>query len=57
MARIIIKEVSNGFVVEFEDLQLNFRKEEIFSTFAEVVRRLERVKAIGDVTNDSQENR
>ena len=53
MAKIIIKEVSNGFVVEFEDLQLNFRKEEIFSTFAEVVERLERVKAIGDITNDS----
>lgn len=52
MARIIIKEVSNGFVVEFEDLQKNYRQEEIFSTFEEVVKRLERIKAIEDVTND-----
>ena len=47
MAKIIIKEVYNGFVVEFENLQENFRREEIFSTFEEVVARLERVKRIG----------
>ena len=51
MAKITIKEVSNGFVVEFEDLQINYRIEEIFSTFEEVVKRLERIKRIEDVTN------
>jgi hypothetical protein len=57
MAKIIIKEVSNGFVLEFEDLEVNYRQEEIYATFEEVVKRLERIKRIEDVTHDSKENR
>jgi len=57
MAKITIKEVSNGFVVEFEDMQKNYREEEIFSTFEDVVKRLERIKKIEDVTHDCKENR
>jgi hypothetical protein len=56
MAKIIIKEVSNGFVLEFEDLQENYRVEEIYTSFEEVVKRLERVKRIGDVTNGRKTN-
>lgn len=49
-AKITIKEVYNGFVVEFENLQKNFRREEIFTSFEDVVERLNTVKKIDDIT-------
>ncbi len=48
-AKIIIKEVYNGFVVEFEDLQENFRREEIFTCFEDVVLRLKSIKKIEQI--------
>ena len=47
MASIIIKEVSNGYIVEFENMAENFRETEIYATFQQVLEILGKVERIG----------